>query len=153
MTGKELSKAARDAFIQYGNQTIPKVKGKSGIEGMDCGGFLIYCYRQCGETLKMKGTNDMFRRPSKWSGTIETARREHQIKDGSLAFIVKNDGGEKTVGYYDGKGNSVCVGIVSENAIIYYSGDNKKICKVRLPSRIHKDWWSHIVNVCGVEYA
>lgn len=152
ISGKELGNAARKTFREFEGKRIRKVGGGDTPNGFDCGGFVEYCFRQCGEPLQIKGTNDLFRREHHWRGTLETARKEKRIHDGSLAFIVEKDGGERKRGYHDGLGNAVCVGIVSDNQIIYYSGDNEEIRAVRINSTTRKNWWSHFMNIRIVDY-
>lgn len=152
VTGKALADVARTAYEQNKGKRIRKRSGGSTLEGLDCGGFVKYCFRQCGQSFDLKGTNDLFRRSHEWRGTLEDTRRNGKIKEGSLAFIVKQDGGERKRNYHDGLGNSVCVGIVSQGKIIYYSGDNEAILETRINSTTHKDWWSHFMNISIVDY-
>lgn len=112
----------------------------------------MYCFAQCGSSLRIKGTNDLFRQPHIWRDTLEASRKASKIVDGALAFIVKNDGGEKDKGYRDGIGNSICVGIVSNNMIIYYSADQQSIVETRINSTTRKDWWSHFMHISSIAY-
>ena len=65
-----------------------------------------------GSTYNWKGSNSMWRSALSWRGTIaEAVEKFGQIPDGSWAFMLKNDGGEKDRGYTDGEGNASHVGI------------------------------------------
>lgn len=65
-----------------------------------------------GSAYNWKGSNSMWRSALSWRGTIaEAVEKFGQIPDGSWAFMLKNDGGEKDRGYTDGEGNASHVGI------------------------------------------
>ena len=65
-----------------------------------------------GSAYNWKGSNSMWRSALSWRGTIaEAVEKFGQIPDGSWAFMLKNDGGEKDRGYNDGEGNASHVGI------------------------------------------
>ena len=65
-----------------------------------------------GSAYNWKGSNAMWRSALSWRGTIaEAVEKFGQIPDGSWAFMLKNDGGEKDRGYNDGEGNASHVGI------------------------------------------
>ncbi|NLV58659.1 MAG: hypothetical protein GXY67_07795 [Clostridiales bacterium] len=151
ITGTQLAKAARDAYNQFKGQKIPNRGGGSTPEGFDTGGFIMYCFRQCGHPLKIKGTNDLFRRPHTWKDTLENTRKSKMAVDGAIAFIVKHDGGERKHSYTDGD-NADCAGIVSNGQIIYYSATNEAICETRINSSTRGNWWSHFVHLKDVSY-
>lgn len=134
ITGKQLAQAARNAYQENKGRSIPKRLGGSSLAGMDTGGFIKYCFEQCGETFNLKGTNDLFRRNHIWRDTLENSRKNNRTPDGAIAFIVKQDGGEREKGYRDGLGNAITAGIVSNKQIIYYSGDKMAIVEVRINS-------------------
>lgn len=145
---KRFGEVAHSIFHQYNNVTIPFASGGSNPEsGLDCGGFIVYCFARCGESLKIKGTNDLFRRPDRYHDSIENAFKENWIVDGSLAFIVENDGGEREHGYDDNLGNAIAAGIVYNNMIIYYSKKNQAILEAEVKNRALKNWWSHIKHI------
>lgn len=152
VTGLQLARTAREAYEQYRNVSIPARSGGSSPSGLDPGGFVKYCFAQCNVPIHIKGTNDLFRQPFTWRDTLEASRKAGMIVDGALAFIVLQDGGEKKRGYRDGLGNSICTGIVSNNMVLYYSGDRQAIIETRINSTTRKDWWSHFMHIGCVSY-
>ena len=100
VTGAQLGRAARTAYNQLKDKRIPNKAGGSTPNGFDTGGFIMYCFAQCGNPIKIKGTNDLFRRPHMWKDTLENTRKNKMAVDGAIAFIVEHDGGERKHGYH-----------------------------------------------------
>ena len=91
---------------------------KYKYDDMDCQKFVekvLYdsgVRKPAGSAYNWKGSNAMWRSALFWRGTIaEAVDKFGQIPDGSWAFMLKNDGGEKDRGYTDGEGNASHVGI------------------------------------------
>lgn len=91
---------------------------KYKYEQLDCQGFVekvLYdsgCRKADGSAYNWRGSNSMWRNALSWRGTIaEAVDKFGKIPDGSWAFYVKYDGGEKDRGYNDGDGNASHVGI------------------------------------------
>lgn len=85
---------------------------------LDCQGFVervLYdtgIRKPDGSPYNWKGSNSMWRNYVKWKGTItECTRLYGEVPPGAFVFIIKNDGGEKDRGYYDGQGNATHVGL------------------------------------------
>ena len=88
---------------------------------LDCQAFVEEVIKDCGirksngAIYNYRGSNDMYRNMCTWVGTLEEAREKFgSIPPGSIAFIVKHDGGEVERGYNDGRGNASHVGIVTD---------------------------------------
>lgn len=98
VTGDEVAYTA----IQSGLLGTPYSK-------MDCQAFVEEVLKRAGvSTHNYRGSNDMWR-----NLVLERAPvKGHVVPVGSLAFIVKGDGGEVKRGYHDDMGNATHVAIV-----------------------------------------
>lgn len=98
VTGKHIA----DTAINSGLIGTPYSK-------MDCQAFVEVILKRAGlNIINYRGSNHMWR---------DLVYDRQKVKDaeapaGSLAFIVKNDGGEKKRGYHDDMGNATHVAIV-----------------------------------------
>lgn len=84
----------------------------------DCQGFVEKVLKDLGvrdengKPYNWRGSNAMWRQAVSWKGTIQEAYEKFgDIPLGALAFVVKDDGGEKERGYHDGLKNATHVGI------------------------------------------
>ena len=87
-----------------------KYIGRSYSE-MDCQAFVEKCLQEVGIRKDLKGSNAWWREMT-WTGTPEEcARIFGEVPKGAFLFILKDDGGEESRGYHDGKGNASHIGI------------------------------------------
>lgn len=99
-------KASAEQFSLAGDEFL----GRS-YEEMDCQAFIENCMKKVGISKDLAGSNAWFRAMT-WTGTPEECKAKFgSIPKGALLFILKNDGGEKERGYYDGKGNASHIGL------------------------------------------
>ena len=87
-----------------------KYIGRS-YEEMDCQEFVERCLADVGIRKDMKGSNAWWRAMT-WTGTPEECVQIFgSVPKGAFLFILKDDGGEASRGYHDGKGNASHIGI------------------------------------------
>ena len=87
-----------------------KYIGRS-YEEMDCQEFIERCLADVGIRKDLKGSNAWWRAMT-WTGTPEEcAQIFGSVPKGAFLFILKDDGGEASRGYHDGKGNASHIGI------------------------------------------
>ena len=87
-----------------------KYIGRS-YEEMDCQAFVEKCLEEVGIRKDLKGSNAWWRVMT-WTGTPEECVRIFgSVPKGAFLFILKDDGGEVSRGYHDGKGNASHIGI------------------------------------------
>lgn len=87
-----------------------KYIGRS-YEEMDCQEFIERCLADVGIRKDLKGSNAWWRAMT-WTGTPEEcAQIFGSVPKGAFLFILKDDGGEESRGYHDGKGNASHIGI------------------------------------------
>ena len=101
-----MSKASAEELSRAGDKYL----GRSYSE-MDCQAFVENCLRDVGIRKDLRGSNAWWRTMT-WTGTPEECVRIFgSVPNGAFLFILKDDGGEKQRGYYDGKGNASHIGL------------------------------------------
>lgn len=99
------------AYNLFEKNSIPYLRGGTGLTGMDSRGFIQYCLNQVGCPASYLGTNDMLRT----AGKAEALSVQH-LEPGMLLFRVDHDNSEPDRYKLDGRGNA------SYAAIYYASG-------------------------------
>ena len=100
ITGQDIANAAIDS----GLLGTPYSK-------LDCQAFVEEVLRDVGLPCNYRGSNHMWRDLVHDRGT----EKNNSVPVGSLAFIVKKDGGEVKRGYHDDMGNATHVSIVIDD--------------------------------------
>ena len=100
-----------------------------------------------GSAYNWKGSNAMWRSALSWRGTIaEAVDKFGQVPDGSWAFMLKYDGGEKDRGYNDGEGNASHVGIYVGGGLVRDSTRSTKTKRDGVGLRSISDF--NMVGLC-----
>lgn len=102
---------------------IAETAVNSGLLGtpysqMDCQAFVEVILKKAGMSIpNYRGSNHM------WRHLVHDRQpvKGNSPPPGSLAFIVRNDGGEKQRGYYDDMGNATHVAIVIDGSRVMES--------------------------------
>ena len=91
---------------------------------MDCQAFVEWCFRKCGYSKDLAGSNAWYRF-IRQNGAImspeECVKQLGTVPKGAILFIWADDGGEEKRGYHDGLGNAshmgICTGSRGKGAI------------------------------------
>ena len=126
---------------------------KYKYEDLDCQAFVekvLYdsgVRKPDGSAYNWKGSNAMWRSALSWRGTIaEAVDKFGQVPDGSWAFMLKYDGGEKDRGYNDGEGNASHVGIYVGGGLVRDSTRSTKTKRDGVGLRSISDF--NMVGLC-----
>ena len=126
---------------------------KYKYEDLDCQAFVekvLYdsgVRKPDGSAYNWRGSNSMWRNALSWRGTIaEAVDKFGQIPDGSWAFMLKHDGGEKEKGYNDGEGNASHVGIYVGGGLVRDSTRSTKTKRDGVGLRSISDF--NMVGLC-----
>lgn len=126
---------------------------KYKYEDLDCQAFVekvLYdsgVRKPDGSAYNWKGSNAMWRSALSWRGTIaEAVDKFGQVPDGSWAFMLKYDGGEKERGYNDGEGNASHVGIYVGGGLVRDSTRSTKTKRDGVGLRSISDF--NMVGLC-----
>lgn len=103
-------------------QDVATAAVESGLLGtpyskLDCQAFVEEVLKDVGLPHSFRGSNHMWRDLV----TDRTPVKGHEVPVGSLAFIVKQDGGEVKRGYHDQYGNATHVAIVISDSQVMES--------------------------------
>lgn len=118
-------------------------------EKLDCQAFVEQVLKDCGEKHNWRGSNHMWRDAVHVRKPIENIE---EIPAGALVFTVKNDGGEKSKGYYDGLGNAKHVGLYLGGGEVVHSTRNNSSNGVQMDSITSSRWTDYALLKC-IDYS
>lgn len=126
---------------------------KYKYDDMDCQAFVERVlfdsgvHKADGSAYNWKGSNSMWRSALSWRGTVaEAVEKFGCVPDGAWTFILKNDGGEKDRGYYDGEGNATHVGIYVGGGVVRDSTRSTKTKRDGVGTRSINDF--NMIGLC-----
>lgn len=143
----------------YAKQAISPIYNNLTYAQCDCQGFVERVLKDygvkssTGKAYNWRGSNHIWRVALMWKGTIKEAMDKFgNVPEGSLAFIVKNDGGEQERGYHDAEGNAVHVGIYTGEGEVRHSTHTRYQDGVGY-SLLQNGSWTHIGLLSCLDYS